>query len=64
MAGKYKSRIMEEGGTAPLDGNTTIRTQSMALTVLWVAIESFKEKRKARFYLKENLAVNYEVGYV
>ena len=36
----------------------------MAFAVLWVAIESFKEKGKTRFYLEENLAVNYEVTYV
>ena len=36
----------------------------MAFAVLWVAIKSFKEKGKARFYLEENLAVNYEVSYV
>ena len=36
----------------------------MVLTVLGVAVESFKEKRKTGFYLEEDLVVNYEVGYV
>ena len=55
---------MEKGEAAPLDNNTTVRTQSVVLTVLRVAIESFKEHRKAGFYLEVNLAVNYEVTYV
>ena len=36
----------------------------MVLTVLGVAVESFKEKGKIGFYLEKDLAVNYEVGYV
>ena len=36
----------------------------MTFAVLWVAIEGFKEKGKARFYLEEDLTVNYEVGDV
>ena len=55
---------MEEGRTAPLDGNTTVRTKSMVLTVLGVTIESFKKQGKIGFYLEVNLAVNYEVTYV
>ena len=55
---------MEKGGTTPLNGNTSVRTQSVVLTVLRVAVEGFKEQRKAGFYLEVNLAVNYEVTYV
>ena len=64
MAGKYKSEIVEKGGAAPMDCNTTVRTQSMVLTVLRVAVEGFKEQRKVGFYLEVNLAVNYEVTYI
>ena len=55
---------MEGGRTAPLDCNTPVRTQSMALTVLGVAVESFKEEGKIGFYLEKDLVVNYEVGDV
>ena len=64
MAGQGKSREMEGGRTAPLDCNTPVRTQSMALTVLGVTVEGFKKERKARFYLEKHLAVNYVVGDV
>ena len=58
MAGQNESWIVEKGGAAPLDCNTFIRTKSMVLTILRVAIKCFKEQRKARFYLEVNLAVN------
>ena len=47
-----------------MDGNTSVRTKSMVLTILRVAVKSFKEQRKTGFYLEVNLAVNYEVTYV
>ena len=49
---------------APLDCNTPVRAQGVALTVLGVTVKGFKEERKAGFYLEKHLAVNYVVGDV
>ena len=48
----------------PLDCNTPVRTQSMALMVLGVTIKGLKEKRKVGFYLEKHLAINCIVGDV
>ena len=55
---------MEGDRTAPLNCDTPVRTQSMALTVLGVTIKSFKAKREVGFYLEKHLAVNYKGGDV
>ena len=58
MAGQSESWKMQRRRAAPLDCNTSIRTHGVALFVLRVAIEGFKEKREVWFDLKKHLAVN------
>ena len=60
VAGQSESWKVQRRRAAPLDCNTSIRTHGVALFVLRVAVESFKEKGEVGFDLKEHLAVNSE----
>ena len=57
-AGQSKRWKMQRRRAAPLNGNTSIRSHGVALFVLRVAVEGFKEKGEVWFDLKKHLAVN------